>query len=82
MGLYKVLEFQALSGQNSRPVALKVSFAGLVGPFGVSWDHLGPFGAILSKNNGNRSCAALLFGHIKSINIVFNLVWSVNLYVD
>ena len=55
---YALLEFQALSGRNSRPVALKVSFAHpgwsnqketgrlITLRFGTIWGLLGPFGAI------------------------------------
>ena len=56
--LYGGLEFQALSGRNSRPVAPKVSFAhpgwsnqqetGRLKTLrlGTIWGHLGPFGVI------------------------------------
>ena len=56
--IIKLLEFQVLSGQNSRLVALKVSFAHpgwsnqqetgrlITLRFGTIWGLLGPFGAI------------------------------------
>ena len=58
MNFIKLLEFQALSGRNSRPVALKVSFAHpgwlnqqetgrlITLRVGTIWGHLGPFGTI------------------------------------